>query len=92
MARGMNLLASLQGYWKRLWRKQTLGKLCYVESMQAIPDRLGRLGYIVGTVKPKWVIMSCPCGCGERIDVNLMQSRHPHWKLQVQNGAISLRP
>ena len=92
MAGRINIFEYLHGLWKRFKRRHTLGNLHYVESMQNIPDRLTEHVYIVGLQKPKWVIFSCPCGCGERIEVNLMQSRHPRWKMQVTKGVISLWP
>jgi hypothetical protein len=36
---------------------------------------VGRCLYIVGKPAPKWAVLACPCGCRERIDVNLMLSR-----------------
>lgn len=92
MAGRVNIFQYLGGLWKRFSRRHSLGRLHYVESMQDIPDCLADHVYIVGLQKPKWVIISCPCGCGEKIEVNLMQSRHPRWKLNVTNGAISLWP
>ena len=92
MAGRIRIFQYLRELWKRFHRRHLLGKLIYVESMQDIPHRLANYVYIVGSQKPKWVIMSCPCRCGEKIKVNLMQSSHPRWELQIDNGAISLRP
>ena len=46
-----------------------------------IPDDLGNLLLIVGCPNPKWVVLECPCGCKSRIDVNLMRTRSPRWRL-----------
>jgi|GEM_PF-687880 hypothetical protein len=92
MAGRINIISYLHGLWKRFKRRQFLGDLRYVESMQEIPDRLEEFVYIVGLQKPKWVIIPCPCRCGERLEINLMRSRHPRWHLQLKNGVISLWP
>jgi hypothetical protein len=60
--------------------------------MSEVPPRLNGSLYIVGKPTPKWVLLSCPCGCGERIDVNLMKSRRPNWDLKIHNALVSLRP
>lgn len=63
-----------------------------VDSMRSVPDQLNSNWYIVGTPTPKWLILECPCGCGDRIDVNLMRSQYPYWVLSIENGLISLNP
>lgn len=86
------MLQYINRFWKKLRRKHSLGKLHYVESMHDIPDRLGDHVYIVGLRKPQWVIISCPCRCGERITINVMEGPRPRWQMKVHNGFISLRP
>jgi hypothetical protein len=60
--------------------------------MADVPGKLGRHVYIVGMPTPKWVLLECPCRCGERIDVNLMASRRPAWKLDMHDGQVTLYP
>ena len=39
---------------------------------------------LVGTEgKPKWLILKCPCGCGQEIALNLMGSHLPRWRVEV---------
>lgn len=53
------------------------------------PDTL----FIVGNAKkPKWVMMRCPCGCGERIDVSLMPTRKPTWTMTRRRAGVTLTP
>ena len=62
--------------------------------MSEIPtNAIGDALYLVGSpVKPKWLVLSCPCGCGERLDVSLMKSARPHWRLTRRMGRVSLWP
>lgn len=40
-----------------------------------------------------YMAMLCPCGCGETIELNLIQSSHPCWQITWNfNGTISLSP
>lgn len=48
---------------------------------------------IVGSEdNPKWAVLQCPCGCGEQIDVNLMRSRRPFWRLYRTTEGVTLWP
>ena len=41
-----------------------------------------------------WCIgMRCPCGCGQRIELPLVEEADPRWKLRIeQNGTPTLAP
>lgn len=88
----MRLFNLLPTSWKGLWRKRRLSEVVYVASMGNVPEHLGRRGYIVGSPRPKWVILRCPCGCGDRIDINLMRSRRPSWRLMTEGHTITIHP
>jgi len=49
---------------------------------------------IVGSLdRPKWLKFLCPCGCGDTIALNLMESHYPRWRLRVEGPAsISVLP
>jgi hypothetical protein len=50
----------------------------------AVVERAGTL---------KWVLLRCPCGCGEDLALNLMRSHLPVWELAVnRTGQASLHP
>ncbi|MEN9557836.1 MAG: hypothetical protein RL141_205 [Candidatus Parcubacteria bacterium] len=34
----------------------------------------------------------CPCGCGTRLEMNLLPDEHPRWRYSVRNGLPSLYP
>lgn len=35
--------------------------------------------------KHKWLILRCPCGCGQEIALNLMGSHLPRWRVDVKS-------
>ena len=63
-----------------------------VRGMSDVPTRLGDVAYVVGGDSPKWLVISCPCGCGRRIDVNLMRSLAPHWTLVQGEEGLTVHP
>jgi len=74
-------------------RTSRIDKVVRLDSMSDIPDDLGNLLLIVGCPNPKWVVLECPCGCKSRIDVNLMRTRSPRWRLRVHlDRTVSLFP
>jgi hypothetical protein len=61
--------------------------------MNDVPDKFTNEIYLVargGTYR--WMLMMCPCGCGERLAVNLMRTATPHWRLSLKQGKVSLNP
>lgn len=68
-------------------------KLRVVSSFSEVPEKTGEDIYIVRTGEfNKWVIFMCPNQCGERIDVNLMKTRTPRWKIKIKKRKITLFP
>ena len=89
----MSLFNWLRAAWSRLRRRSKYSDVRHVRSMSELPEQLGSSIYLVGPdSSPKWAVMSCPCRCGSRIDVNLMRTRQPHWEVKLEFGAITLRP
>jgi hypothetical protein len=67
------------------------------EFVAEVPDHLSiKPGVIVivgGVDWAKWVLMKCPCGCGEVLTLSLMKSFRPRWKLKVsKKNRITLSP
>src|SRR5437868_3656840 len=82
---------------KKLWRKfkhkPRYSKAAFVTSLSEVPNELGSIIYIVGTSDaPKWVVLECPCGAGHKLNVNLMKSCYPRWKLKLVKDKVSLTP
>lgn len=89
----MTRLSALWGRLKAIFSKPPLSCVVRVTSMSDVPDALGDHIFIVGDRShPKWAVLACPCPNRERIDINLMRSRYPHWTLKERNGLISLSP
>lgn len=88
----MKLFAKIGEIWRRWRRRDYIDQVKFLGSMSELPRRLGSSLYVVGGDIPKWAILACPCGCGERIDVNLMQSRRPCWQLLLKDGKATLKP
>ena len=92
MASRVTLRNNISTLWRWVRRRRRLGPVRHVASMNDLPKRLGSELFVVGEVKPKWVVIECPCRCGERIDVNLMTNRRPHWRLSESVGGATLAP
>jgi hypothetical protein len=42
--------------------------------------------------RPRWLVLSCPCGCGEQLPVNLDARAGPAWRFYRSGPAITLFP
>lgn len=64
-----------------------------ISSRDELPSDLGLVIFIVErNSKPLWVVLNCPCKCGDRIDVNLMRSKRPYWRMRRYKNTVSLYP
>jgi hypothetical protein len=64
-----------------------------VESRDEVPLQLGRKIFVIKrSGRNRWMIIACPCGCGQRIEVNLMKSIRPHWRIRLDQGSLSVWP
>ncbi len=87
------LLVWLRELWRQLRRRSRYAEVRHVASIDEVPDRLGPAIYlVVRGGKPRWAVMSCPCRCGARIEVNLMTSQQPYWQITEEANTITLRP
>jgi hypothetical protein len=58
---------------------------------QAKEDRV--LALVGSTVNPKWALVKCPCGCDQILELNLMKTHYPRWRLRIlRNGTFALSP
>ena len=47
------------------------------------PDRLDRgVIYVIGVPQAWAAVMSCPCGCGSAIHLNLLPGASPRWDIE----------
>lgn len=79
-----------------LWKKPPAApnsKVVWVDSFSKVPKDTGTKIFVVGTTEnKKWVVFMCPNGCGRRVEVNLMRSRNPNWKVTLKSNKLSLWP
>ena len=47
---------------------------------------------IVDRQGPRWLIMSCPCGCGAEVPVNLDRRAGPAWRMYQSSKGTSIYP
>ena len=47
---------------------------------------------IVDRQGPRWLIMSCPCGCGAELPVNLDRRAGPAWRIYQSSKGTSVYP
>ena len=87
----MNIISLIRGWWRQVRRRRRIDRIVQIDSMSELPRRLGNSLFVVGS-PPKWAVLRCPCGCGERIDVNLMKSKAPRWTLELEQDGASLNP
>ena len=86
------IIAYFRNVWRRLRRRHEISGIVHVGSRSELPAKLGRSLYVVGGDTPKWAVLQCPCGCRDTIDVNLMRSRSPVWKISIKDGRPTFHP
>jgi Family of unknown function (DUF6527) len=50
---------------------------------RAAAKRDGIAALVATAGRQKWLILKCPCGCGQEIALNLMGSHSPRWRVDV---------
>jgi len=76
-------------WFKNLWltfleRIRQTSKYRKVIVIKQQPDKLvpyETLIVIIGGDEPKWLLLRCPCGCGEELRIPLMKNHTPHWDI-----------
>lgn len=77
-----------------------IGRLCNtnhfkIEFCNEYPERIDAdTLYIMGEGKYFWsILLRCPCGCGDILQLNLHRDTHPFWDIKLHiNGSISISP
>ncbi|MGE5562807.1 MAG: DUF6527 family protein [Bacillota bacterium] len=91
---GYKLLKSL-GFFRGVRRSGVKRAQISIEPVDDKPEshRDGVL-YLIGEGNEYWAAqMRCPCGCGDVIDLNLMESIRPRWTVSEEwDGSITLHP
>jgi hypothetical protein len=86
------LLVALARFWRRISRRQISYRACHVADAPDILD--DGLVYIVGADGYDWsALMRCPGKCGKRLEMNLLPSAKPVWRVtEGKDGSVSLHP
>lgn len=73
---------------------QRFKRVRYFEDFCDAQAPLDDEAHVVGTLeRPKWAVLSCPCGCGHVLNVNLMRTVRPSWNMTVHgDGTLTLLP
>jgi hypothetical protein len=61
----MTVTERIRAFWRALRRRRNIKAVRHVASINDLPRRLGGRLYIVGSPKPKWAVLTCPCRCGD---------------------------
>lgn len=72
-----------------------LGSLAYAETrLEAMSlAEKGQFAVLAPDGHDKWLYFKCPCGCGEIVCLNLMQSQFPKWRVELNRlGQYSVFP
>jgi hypothetical protein len=63
---------------------------------EELPDKLDRnVVYVLGEGKHRWfVALTCPCGCGNTLQVSLLPDSKPRWRLieHADDGTVTVEP
>jgi hypothetical protein len=96
----MRLARWLATWWGSLWRprakepKPHFTRLRRIESLSdAGALASDEIALVADGPRLKWAVLICPCGCGERIHVNLMRTQHPSWSIEFgEDEKVTFRP
>lgn len=75
--------------------KKLYKKYYNYESIEDIPDNVKpNIIYHVGENNFKWlVVLKCPCGCGDTLQLNLLNDSSPCWRVKFHfDGDVSIYP
>lgn len=47
---------------------------------------------LIERLRPRVLVLACPCGCGDLLSINLDRKAGPAWRMFLQGGSLSLFP
>jgi hypothetical protein len=92
---GTQLFSGIRQWFKELASRFDRTPRLRLIRTDELPERLSSAHlYVVGERGEDWfAAMSCPCGCGATIDLNLVPTGRPCWTLTVHpDGSPTLSP
>src|SRR6266542_2274419 len=95
----LSFLVRLKQTMWRLWRHLT-GDSPYYHRFRFVADlssanqvKKREIAFVAESSRLKWLVLLCPCGCGDRISANLMKTHGPFWAVKFENdGSVYVRP
>jgi hypothetical protein len=84
---------TLLGLWRRIFGARPI--VFRPRRVSDTPDELDDgLVYIVGADGYDWsALMRCPGGCGKTLEMNLLPTAKPNWKVAEEaDGSVTLHP
>jgi len=97
-------MTSVSAFLARLWKspfklfRRRAGSrraLYRLEAVEDLPEEPApHILYVAGEGEYAWAAaMLCPCGCGDAIQLSLLEDARPHWTVKrEQNGTPSVMP
>jgi hypothetical protein len=82
-------------WWRRRrWTQPRIRNLVFYETRDEVPADIPRYELLViGTPEdPKWASLTCPCGRGHQLTINLSKHRSPYWRIRDDRRGPSLHP
>lgn len=75
-------------WWLRLKERLLPRRRLVIADMDATPQSLPRRDLLLLQADGEdWAIaMSCPCGCGQRVELPLIREATPRWRLEHSDG------
>jgi hypothetical protein len=83
---------SIRDLWRRFTRRSRVDRVVFVVSRRELPADLGKSLYVVGENPPRWAVLNCPCGCGERTNAKVGVVSRTSWALAIREGKATLAP
>lgn len=82
-------------WWRRLWAKIEFARNLKVVAGDSLPKELPSRNLILAREADEdWSVgFLCPCGCGRRVELLLVEEAKPRWRLDMdEKGRPTLTP
>lgn len=88
------LLLNAISRWFRRNHETRLRQVIRIDSTDALPGHLKpAVAYLIGPpLSPRWLVLGCPCRCGEALWLNLMPDARPGWRIHGDLIRLSVSP
>jgi hypothetical protein len=75
-------------FWLKFWGRVGPRRALRIVEADTPPKALPARDLILAREDgDNWAVaMSCPCGCGDRLELFLVEEAKPHWKLRSSDG------